>query len=83
MPAMLVNANQEKLVHQSPLRDRTFHSFRFMHGVIARATKSVCSHETYFDHALGWLTDRIKSIQLPVKDTRFVQSGKSAYTLHK
>ena len=62
---------------------RKFNSFRLMRGVIARAAASVCSHETYFDIVLCWFTDRISSMQLPLKDTRYVQGGKSSYTLRK
>lgn len=62
---------------------RDFNSFRLIRGTVARASASVCSHGTYFDIALCWFTDRISSIRLPLKDVRFVESGKSGYTMRK
>jgi glycosyltransferase involved in cell wall biosynthesis len=62
---------------------REFNSFRLIRGPIARASGSVCSHGTYFDVALCWFTNRISSIKLPLKDVRFVESGKSGYTMRK
>ena len=38
---------------------RDFNSFRLVRGSIARAAASVAGHETYFDVALTWHTDRI------------------------
>lgn len=62
---------------------REFNSFRLIRGNIARASGSVCSHGTYFDIALCWFTDRISVLNLPLKDRRFVESGKSGYTIRK
>jgi glycosyltransferase involved in cell wall biosynthesis len=60
-----------------------FNSFRLIRGSIARAAAAVCSHGTYFDIALCWFTDRISSIKLPLTDARFVETGKSSYTLRR
>jgi glycosyltransferase involved in cell wall biosynthesis len=62
---------------------REFNSFRLIRGSIARASGSVCSHGTYFDVALCWFSSRISSVKLPLKDVRFVESGKSGYTMRK
>lgn len=62
---------------------RDFNSFRLIRGPIARASGSVCSHGTYFDVALCWFSNRISSIKLPLKDVRFVENGKSGYTMRK
>jgi len=58
-------------------------SFRLLRGSVARATSSVCSHDTYFDIALTWFTDKIRYISEPLHDERHIQSGKSGYTLRK
>ena len=60
-----------------------YNSFRLMRGTIARAAASVCAHETYYDNAICWFTSRIESKKIPMKDARFIQSGKSGYTLRK
>ncbi len=60
-----------------------FNSFRLMRGALARAAASVCSHETYFDVALCWFSNRITSTRLPLKDRRFIETGKSGYNLGK
>ena len=62
---------------------RHFNSFRLLRGGVARSAASVCSHETYFDIALTWFTNRIDSITVPMKDERFIQSGVSGYSLSK
>lgn len=62
---------------------REFNSFRLIRGAVARASSSVCSHGTYFDIALCWFTNSVSSIKLPLKDVRFVESGKSGYTMSK
>ena len=38
-----------------------FNSFRLMRGSIARATASVCSHQTYLDMALSWMSNWLYS----------------------
>jgi glycosyltransferase involved in cell wall biosynthesis len=60
-----------------------FNSFRLLRGGVARSAASVCSHETYYDVALTWFTNRIDSIRLQMKDQRFIQSGVSGYSLSK
>lgn len=60
-----------------------FNSYRLIRGTVGRAAASVCSHETYLDIALCWFTNRIKPIYLPMKDCRFIETGKSAYSLYK
>ncbi|MCC6476729.1 glycosyltransferase, partial [bacterium] len=62
---------------------KDFNSFRVIRGSVARATASVCSHETYFDVALTWFSDKIRSITLPLKDHRFIATKKSGYNLAK
>lgn len=58
-------------------------SFRLMRGAIARATASVCTHNTYFDIALTWFTQRIAGLEMTLRDDRFVKFGKSGYNLGK
>lgn len=58
-------------------------SFRLMRGSIARATASVCSHNTYFDIALTWFTQRIAGLEMALRDERFMHSGKSGYNFAK
>lgn len=60
-----------------------FNSFRLMRGVVARAAASVSSHETYYDVAVVWYTNRIDSLTFDLKDKRFIESGKSGYTFRK
>lgn len=65
---------------------RTLHmvnSFRLLRGSIARATASVCTHNTYFDIALTWFTQRVGAVEMTLRDDRFVQTGKSGYDIGK
>ena len=62
---------------------RHFNSFRLVRGGVARAAASVCSHETYYDIALTWFTNRIDSLLLEMKDARFIQGGASGYSLSR
>jgi glycosyltransferase involved in cell wall biosynthesis len=62
---------------------RDFNSFRLIRGPLARAASSVVGHETYFDVALSWYTERVTTIQLSLKDHRFIQSGESGYNFRK
>lgn len=55
-------------------------SFRLIRGPIARAAAGVCSHNTYFDIALFWFTQRIRSVDMKLRDERFMQTGKSGYS---
>jgi glycosyltransferase involved in cell wall biosynthesis len=60
-----------------------FNSFRLIRGSIARATASVCSHETYFDIALTWFTNNINSISIAMQDSRVIEGKHSGYTFLK
>ncbi len=60
-----------------------FNSFRLIRGSIARATSSVCGHDTYFDIALSWFTQRVGTVPMDLKDDRIIQSGKSGYNIRK
>jgi len=60
---------------------RQFNSFRMIRGDIARAAAAVSSHDTYFDIALGWFTDRITSLELSLYDRRQEGGGGSGYGL--
>ena len=57
-----------------------FNSFRLLRGSLARAASSVCGHETYFDVALSWFTNRVEFVLLELKDQRFIASGNSGYS---
>jgi undecaprenyl-phosphate 4-deoxy-4-formamido-L-arabinose transferase len=54
-------------------------SFRLIRGSIARAASGVCSHDTYYDVALAWFTQRIEILAMELYDERFATSGKSGY----
>ena len=58
-----------------------FNSFRLLRGSIGRAAASVCAHETYFDIALCWFTDRIGKVELKLEDKRYITTKKSGYTI--
>lgn len=62
---------------------RYFNSFRLMRGSVARAAASVCGHDTYFDIALSWFTQRVGVVSMQLKDERFIREGKSGYRLSK
>ena len=62
---------------------RLVNSFRLIRGPIARATASVCSHNTYFDVALFWFTQRIEAVEMDLRDGRFMRTGKSGYNLRR
>ena len=57
-----------------------FNSFRLLRGSLARAASSACGHETYFDVALSWFTNRVECVLLELKDQRFISSGSSGYS---
>lgn len=61
----------------------SFNSYRLVRGAIARSSASVCSHETFFDIALCWFTDRLDSLSIPLKDQRFIETKRSGYNLRK
>lgn len=59
-----------------------YNSFRVIRGEIARAAAAVAGPETYLDVALGWFTDRVDTLPLPMKDPRQAATGlSSGYTL--
>lgn len=58
---------------------RLVNSYRLMRGDIARATASVCSHNTYFDIVLFWFTQRIEAMTMDLRDGRFATTGTSGY----
>lgn len=69
----------ERLTGNSEIRKAN--SFRLIRGPVARGTSSVCGHDTYFDVALGWFSQRIETVSMPLHDGRFNHSGKSGYSL--
>ncbi|WP_201829341.1 glycosyltransferase [Microvirga zambiensis] len=71
----------EKLSGNSNIRH--FNSFRLIRGSVARAASSVCGHDTYFDVALSWFTQRVGSVVMDLKDERFINERKSGYKLSK
>ncbi|MGY6633027.1 MAG: glycosyltransferase [Alkalilacustris sp.] len=62
---------------------RLVNSFRVMRGPIARATAGVCSHNTYFDIALSWFTQRIDAVSMDLRDERFISTGRSGYGVRR
>jgi len=60
---------------------RKSNSFRLIRGGVARGASSVCGHETYFDIALTWFSNRIEVVPLVLKDQRYIQSGQSGYSV--
>ena len=62
---------------------KNFNSFRLIRGPLARAAASVSGYDTYFDIALSWFTQRVGSLELDLKDERFISSGTSGYKLLK
>lgn len=56
-----------------------FNSFRLLRGPLARAASSACGHETYFDVAISWFTNRIQVVFVGLKDRRFIATGTSGY----
>lgn len=67
----------QRLTNNPNLQD--FNSFRLIRGAIARASASVCSHDTYYDIGLSWFTQRIGTVRMELKDERYISSGKSGY----
>jgi glycosyltransferase involved in cell wall biosynthesis len=58
-----------------------FSSFRLMRGTVARAASDACGHSTYFDMALSWFSQHISTVEMTLKDDRYIQTGKSGYKL--
>lgn len=55
-------------------------SFRLIRGPVARSASSLASHDTYFDIALSWFTQRVEVVRMNLKDRRFIDTGKSGFT---
>jgi len=60
---------------------RSFTSFRLMRGPIARAASAVAGHQTYFDMAVSWFTDKISTLPVPMADLRYQKEKLSGYRL--
>jgi glycosyltransferase involved in cell wall biosynthesis len=58
-----------------------FNSYRLIRGPIARAAASVCAHDTYFDIALSWFTERYEVVSMPLKDQRMILGFSSGYNI--
>ena len=56
-----------------------FSSFRLIRGPLARAVSRCRGPDTYFDVAIAGFTTRVASVQMELKDERFIKSGKSGY----
>lgn len=62
---------------------RMFNSFRLIRGSIARAAASSSSSNTYFDIAISWFTKSCTSINIDLKDDRYIEKKESGYGLLK
>jgi len=60
-----------------------FNSFRLIRGDVARAAASSSSRNTYFDIALSWFTKSVHSVEVDMRDDRFVSENQSGYGLVK
>jgi polyisoprenyl-phosphate glycosyltransferase len=60
-----------------------FNSFRLIRGSVARSAASVCSYDTYFDVALLWFTQRLRTVDMTLHDERFQSSKRSGYSLRR
>jgi polyisoprenyl-phosphate glycosyltransferase len=69
----------EALTHNKFVR--MFNSFRLIRGPVARAAAAICNHDTYFDIALSWFTNRFNQVSMTLEDRRFIETGKSGYSL--
>lgn len=56
-----------------------FNSFRMIRGSIARAAAAVSAHDTYYDMAVCWFTNRLDVLVLPMTDIRTGGGDKSGY----
>lgn len=74
-----IKAVIEKLTGNPHIRNAN--SFRLLRGPVARAASSVCSHDTYFDIALIWFTNRVDVVNMEMKDARYIEKGKSGYNI--
>ena len=62
---------------------RKFNSFRCMRGSLARAAASMMKHEGYFDVLLSWYSESIESVEIEMRDERYIKEKKSGYNLSK
>lgn len=60
---------------------RSVNSFRLVRGAIARGASSVSTHDTFFDIALSWFTQRVEVVPMTLKDRRYIRTGRSGYSL--
>jgi len=60
---------------------KIFNSFRLIRGSIARAAASSSSSQTYLDIALSWYTQSVASLDVEMRDERFIEQKKSGYGL--
>lgn len=60
-----------------------FNSFRMIRGSVARAAAAVSTGKTFLDIALGWFTQKVGLVRLPLTDRRYQQEGKSGYSPRK
>jgi glycosyltransferase involved in cell wall biosynthesis len=60
---------------------RLANSFRLVRGSVARAAAQSGAHDTYLDASLFWFTQRIRSVDMPLTDQRYITTGKSGYRL--
>ena len=56
-----------------------FNSFRMMRGSVARAAAAVSTHDTYFDVALSWFTNRVTTLSMDLRDPRPSMARGSGY----
>ncbi len=62
---------------------RQFNSFRIVRGPIARAASSVIGHDGYLDVVLGWFTNRVATVALPLRDLRTHTGGAPGYSFRR
>jgi glycosyltransferase involved in cell wall biosynthesis len=57
-----------------------FSSFRLIRGDVARAAAASCSHETYFDIAVTWFSNRFTTVAVEMIDRRYSENKESGYS---
>lgn len=57
-----------------------FNSFRGIRGNVARASAAICRHETYYDVAIGWFSDKVSVQPLVLLDERNQSKDESGYS---
>ena len=60
-----------------------FNSFRLIRGGIARSAASSSSSQTYLDISLTWFTSSCSSVDLDMRDARFIETKSSGYGFGK